>query len=118
MTESEIRIVTALRACTFLPASWDKRFARDLYDTATYAPGHELTDRQRAWLLRLVHKYRRQIPARVLKEALDEMERAAERRVAEGKGALPDFTPRERRRVREAARTNAQAPLPLFEGLR
>ena len=114
MTPGEIAVALALGRCTFLPASWDKRFARDMASAAQHAPASEITDRQRAHLLRLCHKYRRQIPTRVLETALDEMMIAAERRALRGEPVLPDF-----RRATHAVRAKpaASAALPLFEGL-
>jgi hypothetical protein len=112
-TKAQIEIAKALAACRFLPASWDKRFARDMAAMATNRPDRDFTDRQLAHLLRLAHKYRRQISASVLETALDEMERQANPRVASGSPALPDFAPRRRRKP--AAPTAALPSLPLFE---
>lgn len=64
MTADEQRMIEALARATFLPASWAKRFARDL---AAQATAHEpkITDRQAEALAHLVHTYRRQLPADV-----------------------------------------------------
>lgn len=62
MTEAERRIARALGLCSFLPGSWDKRFARALAFLEEHDPEHALTERQRANLARLAHKYRRQMP--------------------------------------------------------
>ena len=48
----------ALGRCTFLPASWDKRFARAL----AMMPADKITERQRRNVIRLAWKYRRQMP--------------------------------------------------------
>lgn len=92
MTPTEMRIAKELIRCSFLPASWDKHFCRDMAAIATNAPEHELSEYQNANLLRLVHKHRRQLPTAVIELALDEMERNTDRRAAEGRGALPLFT--------------------------
>lgn len=114
MTAAEISIAEALSRCTFLPASWDKRFCRQMGEQAKRRPDLDLTDRQVAWLLRLAHKYRRQLPTRVIEAALDEMERQADRRVSEGKAALPDFTPA-RRAIRREKVERSAAEMPLFD---
>lgn len=98
MTPAESLIARSLGGCRFLPASWDKRFCRDMAAIAEHSPDLEFTERQSTHLIRLVHKYRRQMPVRVIEIALDLSERAAERRVAVGKGALADFTPGRSRR--------------------
>lgn len=115
MTAAEIAIAIALSHCSFLPASWDKRFCRQLGKRAQHRPDLPLTERQVAHLLRLTHKYRRQLPTKVIETALDEMERHAERRVAAGTGALPDFTPA-RQALRRQKADRKPASLPLFEG--
>ena len=118
MTPSERRIAAHLGACSFLPASWDKRFARDMAFHANNAPDKPLSAAQSAHLLRLCQKYRRQIPTAVLLECLDEMERQAQRRVEIGVGALPNFSPAKQRRLAEAVkREAAKKTLPLFDRL-
>ncbi len=63
MTRGEIIIATNLHSkVTFLPASFDKRFSRDLYYLAKADPEKELTEKQRAYLFKLLHKYRKQLP--------------------------------------------------------
>lgn len=54
LTDLDRRAATALARCTFLPSSTDKRMAR-FVQAAT-----ELTDRQLAYLWRLIWRYRRQ----------------------------------------------------------
>ncbi len=117
MTEAEARISQALGRCSFLPASWDKRFCRDMAFVAERSRDVELSEFQNANLLRLAYKYRRQLPTVIVELALDEMERNADRRSAEGRGALPLFSkPRPPRKVKAAAdETQLPAPLPLFE---
>lgn len=81
MSPAVIAIARALGDCFFLPASWDKRFARQMAYVAEHSPDKDLTDKQIANLIRLAHKYRRQMPTGALEAALDESERAADRRV-------------------------------------
>ncbi len=61
MTPDQIDKALKLRRCSFLPGSWDKRFARDIGFVAEHHPAKELTERQSKCLDNLVHKYRRQI---------------------------------------------------------
>lgn len=61
MKPEEIDMCRALGRCTFPPASGPKRFARDMSALAESQPARELTVRQRQYLLRLAHMYRRQI---------------------------------------------------------
>src|SRR5262245_36189733 len=61
MTEAERHAARALAGCRFTPASWEKRFARDMGEYAR-TPGYgSLTERQRENLWYLVYRYRRQI---------------------------------------------------------
>jgi len=58
MTVIERQIAVALQACSFLPGTFDKRFVQNLpnwYD-------REMTVKGRAMLVKLLVKYRRQIP--------------------------------------------------------
>ena len=57
---------------TFLPGSWDKRFVRDL--ASALAADLVETRRQRAQILRLVQRYRRQLPESIVEAALLERE--------------------------------------------
>lgn len=87
MTQTEMQIVLALARCTMMPGSWDKRFIRDLAHRSVATAGHprrldetdaqfrsrllslaalELTDKQKTQLMRLAHKYRRQLPENFL----------------------------------------------------
>jgi hypothetical protein len=120
MTPPETQIALALANCSFLPATWDKRFCRGLGEQARNKPDHPLSEAQRAHLLRLSHKYRRQLPTKIIMAAHDEMERAAFNRVESGKGALPDFTPVRRRqslkrRAKAERQLREQPTLPLFD---
>lgn len=46
---------------TFLPGSWDKRFARDMASLGEY---DLLTERQQEQVERMAHRYRKQLTAR------------------------------------------------------
>jgi len=59
MTDREKYAATRLVSCTFLPGSYNKRFAMDIYWMAK--SGIEATEKQIANLWRLVYRYRRQI---------------------------------------------------------
>lgn len=58
--------VRALAACSFLPASRDKRFARDM--AIIVDAGCPLTQKQVEHVNRLARKYRRQMPRDQLPE--------------------------------------------------
>jgi hypothetical protein len=120
MTPAERQIALALARCTFLPGSWQKRFARDMAAMATHAPDHPLSERQTAWLIRLAHTYRRQLPTSVIAAALDEAIENADRRVAVGLPALPPFDkkPREPKKRAQAPPAEGASSLPLFEAER
>lgn len=55
LTAEEAQAIQALQRVTYLPGSWDKRFARDVSYLTT------ITEKQAAQVRRLVHRYRRQI---------------------------------------------------------
>jgi hypothetical protein len=74
MSPRQIAIATALGRCSFPPATAAKRFARDTAALAASAPHHVLTPRQVAYLLRLAHRFRRQLTARISELVLDEAE--------------------------------------------
>lgn len=57
-TKQEIAAAHALAFVTFLPASFDKRFARGIQEIEEAG----ITDKQREYLTKIVHRYRRQIP--------------------------------------------------------
>lgn len=60
MTPEQIRAIKMLSRCTFLPASFDKRFVRSMVDKANDPEPTPLTPKQDALLWRMVHRYRRQ----------------------------------------------------------
>lgn len=62
MTPEQIEICVMLGGANYLPASFDKRFAHNLFRLATAAPHKELTEKQNEWMYRLLYKYRRQMP--------------------------------------------------------
>lgn len=65
MSPDEVEMARHLGGCTFSAGSFDKRFARSLSAQAQYlAPW--LTGKQAALLRHMVHRYRRQILARVV----------------------------------------------------
>lgn len=79
MTRDQITLVRALSTVSFpLGPRADRRFARDMARIACSAPETVLTPRQRAYMLAIVHRYRRQIGARVIEMALVEAERLHE----------------------------------------
>lgn len=64
-TEEEQKLICALAACHFAPATWDKSFAHSLhgFDATTRAvtPVAEISEKQAYWLFKLTAKYRRQM---------------------------------------------------------
>lgn len=58
MTAIEIKIANALKFCTFLPGSFDKRFVKQLPNWID----REMTENGSAYMIKLFHKYHRQIP--------------------------------------------------------
>lgn len=65
MTEAQKTAIRLLSRCTFLPASYDKRFARNMgyaLQAQEAEPNNSLplTGKQDEYLFALVHKYRRQ----------------------------------------------------------
>jgi len=65
ITPYDIMAIAALDRCTYLPGSFEKRFARDM--AALYKQDNpQITGRQRAWLWKQVYRYRRQIKDREL----------------------------------------------------
>ena len=59
-TDDQKRKAELLSHCTFLPASYDKRFARNIHAEAV-DPDGGLTEKQAALLERMYYRYRRQI---------------------------------------------------------
>lgn len=68
MTPFERDLALAFDDVSFLPGSKDKRLARVLTVLAKQVPDEPLTPAMAANLRRLGHKYRRQIPRRLLDE--------------------------------------------------
>ena len=68
MTPYEIELAAALWSCTFLPASRDKRFCRNMADLARLSPDRELSLRQRHYMEIMAWRYRRQLPATYVPE--------------------------------------------------
>lgn len=60
MTEDERRAALALSGPTYLSATPDKRFARDISSLAKQ-DGAQITDAQADYIWRMVYRYRRQI---------------------------------------------------------
>lgn len=60
MTAEQREICIKLGNLRYLPGSWDKKFARNVYGKAV--DGKELTETQKEWIYRLLYKYRGQVP--------------------------------------------------------
>lgn len=60
MDEMDKRAACALGCCTFLPGVPAKRFAQEMAQKARHCEP-TITEKQRAWLWKLVYTYRRQI---------------------------------------------------------
>lgn len=58
MTPEEIRVVQLMTVVSFLPGSFDKRFYRDV---RSYPDDRALTERQHDYLMKIFHRYRKQI---------------------------------------------------------
>lgn len=61
MTPEQYVKIHALSLCTFLPASYEKRFVRDM---CSLPFDSELSEKQTAFLNKLYHRYREQISAK------------------------------------------------------
>lgn len=61
MNETQIRKALALGKCTFLPGSYQKRFAGNMEHAARHHPEQELSKKQADYLEQLFHMYRKQI---------------------------------------------------------
>lgn len=81
MTENEKTLARALERCTFFPGIGTKRFARDMAFAAAQPEPPTLTPAQRRYLLTAAVRYRRQIPADIVKLAEAELQADA---LAEG----------------------------------
>lgn len=62
MTKEEIEIAKSFDRITFLPGSWNKRFAQGVKSQAILRPGDELSGKQKEWMYRILYTFRRQIP--------------------------------------------------------
>lgn len=61
MTPEQITKAKLLYQCTYLPGSFEKRFARDMFAVADLNPSKELTPKQSEWLDKQFFRYRNQI---------------------------------------------------------
>jgi hypothetical protein len=82
VTENEKTLARELDRCVFFPGIGTKRFARDMAFAAAQPEPGPLTPAQRRYLLTAVVRYRRQIPADIVKLAEAELE-------ADAAGAAP-----------------------------
>ncbi len=62
MTDHQVLLIQALERCSFLPASPDKRFVRQMATRSRKQAPPALTEKQAAFLDGLAWRYRRQIP--------------------------------------------------------
>ncbi len=109
MTPAQRMLVRALGNVRFpLGPRADRRIVRHLGVVACADPAAELTPRQLAFLLTIVHRYRRQLPTTVLIVALEEAERLAARH--------PGALSRKRRVVAVQLRFPNQLLLPFPAG--
>ena len=92
LDEIDRLLIRHLERCSFLPASFDKRFARSMTHTAN-APAALLSPRQRSCLNAMVYRYRRQIPAAIVAKAALRLadEQAAFRLDAKAPGTVTSF---------------------------
>jgi hypothetical protein len=70
LTPEQYELCQALGCCTYLPGSWDKRFARDL---SARAIDYQLSEKQVEQLERMKYKYRRQLAPK-LRNTLEYLE--------------------------------------------
>lgn len=71
-TDDEARMARALASCTFAVGHPHKRFARQISGDLTgwmEGNGVGITENQAAFLRKMVHRYRRQIPADIVAQA-------------------------------------------------
>lgn len=62
MSKKTAQLIVALKECRFAPATWHKRFARDLPtcdQVPTTAIERSLSPKQFCWLVVLLHRYRK-----------------------------------------------------------
>ena len=62
MSEEEKNILIALGRVRCLPATFDKRFTRNLSASAENNTAYELSESQRKIMYGLLYKYRKQLP--------------------------------------------------------
>lgn len=62
MTPEQREIAISFDKVTFLPGTWNKRFAASMSTKARYATEIDLTEKENEWLYRLLYTFRRQIP--------------------------------------------------------
>lgn len=61
MTLEEIETAKKLSFCRFFPATSEKRFVRCMASIAVQNPEYELTEKQKAFLMKIKHRYRKQL---------------------------------------------------------
>ncbi|MBD1995183.1 hypothetical protein H6G00_00885 [Leptolyngbya sp. FACHB-541] len=61
MTPAQLEVSKALAGCVFLPGSYEKRFARHMAAIAIEEPEKSLTEKQLAFLEKMLHRYRNQL---------------------------------------------------------
>jgi hypothetical protein len=59
MTYEEKQIINMLITCSFLPGSNDKKFVYNMKAKMQY--DYQLSDKQKTYLYKLLHRYRKQI---------------------------------------------------------
>jgi hypothetical protein len=91
MTSTERLLAKALVRCIFVVGCADKRFARDMAGISDSAQA-VLTERQRAYLLKLSHRYRRQLPAEWRCLGCGEKHAASEPRARRSRRCAPRVT--------------------------
>jgi hypothetical protein len=69
MTEHEIDLARAIGACTYLPATPQKLFAKNMAFLADHCPERELTLRQRHYMELLAWRMRRQMPKHLIPDS-------------------------------------------------
>lgn len=69
MTDAERMIARAIAQVVYCPGIGTKRFAREMAERAQHAPLVPLTPKQRAYLVSVAVRYRRQIPRDIVELA-------------------------------------------------
>jgi hypothetical protein len=62
MSEQEKEVIGALDRVTYLPGSWNKKFAGAMVSLMRTSPDKALSEKQGQWIYRLLYRYRRQVP--------------------------------------------------------